>query len=163
MKSNGAFKAALKAAAKKAAEAERKVVRVGFHEHQHYPDGTPVAAVAAVHEYGTATVPARPFMRPTLKDKGKEWGETMKAGLEGAVTGQGMSVDAVLEAVGMLAASDIQAGISAVTSPALKPATIKARNRKYKSKSKDGNVSAKPLIDTGLMHASVSHVVTEKE
>ena len=40
-----------------------------------YPDGTPVAAVAAFNEFGTDRIPPRPFMRQTIAKNQAAWGE----------------------------------------------------------------------------------------
>ncbi|MFT9399734.1 hypothetical protein [Acetobacter sp.] len=49
-------------------------VKAGFLAGSQYPDGTPVASIAAVQEFGasirhgahTTLVPARPFLRPAI-------------------------------------------------------------------------------------------------
>ena len=41
---------------------------VGWHRDDKYPDGTPVATVAFFNEYGTSTIPERPFMRRVNND-----------------------------------------------------------------------------------------------
>ena len=45
------------------------VAQIGFPSGQHYPDGTNVAYVAAIQEFGAPAVniPPRPFMQPTVK------------------------------------------------------------------------------------------------
>ena len=58
-----------------------------------------------------------------------------------------MSAFDVLDLVGMQAAADIQTKISSIYTPPNAPATIRAKG------------SAKPLIDTGLMLASVQNAV----
>ncbi|WP_237184455.1 hypothetical protein [Rodentibacter caecimuris] len=57
-----------------------KVARVGVIENQHYDDDTPVAYIAAVHEYGSESnnIKPRPFFRPTISEKQKEWGLPLK-------------------------------------------------------------------------------------
>ena len=50
-------------------------LRVGFLENAKYPDGTPVAMVAAIQDYGApgAGIPPRPFFRNMIADKQREW------------------------------------------------------------------------------------------
>ena len=43
-------------------------VKVGFFSTAKYQDGTPVAAVAAWNEFGTKTIPERPFFRNALAE-----------------------------------------------------------------------------------------------
>lgn len=43
-------------------------VQVGYYTGSTYPDGTPVSAVAAWHEFGTSNMPQRSFMRAAMKE-----------------------------------------------------------------------------------------------
>ena len=56
----------LKAALKKAEEARRSKVKVGFFSSARYEDGQPVAEVAAIQEFGGGNVPERPFFRQAI-------------------------------------------------------------------------------------------------
>lgn len=132
-----------------------KEVRVGFFEHSKYPDGTPIAYVAAVQELGYGPIPPRPFMRPAEQQNKVKWVAGIAKGVSAALDGS-MTIDHALEQVGMVAAADVKKAIKAVTAPALSDATIRARASKKKSK---GNVSAKPLVDTGQMIQAVTSVV----
>jgi len=87
-------------------------------------------------------------MRPTIKEQKDKWTETMKKGVQQVVLGKKEATD-VLELVGMQAAADIQTKISSIYSPPNAPSTIKRKG------------SAKPLIDTGYMLASVSSAVNK--
>lgn len=129
-------------------EFEGLVAQIGFPSGQHYPDGTNVAFVASIHEFGApaAKIPARPFMQPTVRAKKDSWVNTVKKKLPDVVTGKLTAFD-VLDLVGIQAAADIQTTISKVTSPPLSPITIARKG------------SSKPLIDTGLMLASVRNSV----
>lgn len=154
------FKKALQERIEQARIAKSKVVKVGVVEHQHYDDDTPVAYVAAIQEYGTAHIPPRPFFRPTIAEKKKEWAKDVVNGISA-----GAAALDVLELVGMKAASDVKEKIGEITSPPLALSTLKARNRKAhnQSKSKPKAISIKPLIDTGLMQDSISSIVEDKE
>ena len=117
--------------------------KVGWFETAAYPDGTAVAYVPTIHEFGTASIPARPFMRPAVADNGSQWLEQLADGARASLTG-GQSPDAVLELVALGAAGNVAEKIAAVASPPLKPATIARKG------------SSKPLVDTGQMIASVT-------
>lgn len=117
--------------------------KVGWFESAHYPDGTAVAYVATIHEFGTEHIPARPFMRPAVQDNGPEWMQLLGQGAQRAAEGS-ISARDVLEMVTLKAAGDVAKKIEAVTSPALSPVTIKRKGK------------AKPLIDTGQMFQSVT-------
>lgn len=61
-------------------------VRVGFLEGATYPDGTPVAEVAAINNFGAplAGIPARPFFSGMVREKSPEWGDKFAAVLKAA-------------------------------------------------------------------------------
>lgn len=117
--------------------------KVGWFESAHYPDGTPVAYVATIHEFGIGRIPARPFMRPAVADHGREWIDLLGQGAKAAING-GPSPAEVLEAVTLAAAGNVAEKIQAVTSPPLSPVTIKRKGHD------------KPLVDTGQMVQSVT-------
>lgn len=140
------------------ADLERKRVRVGWFDTSRYEDGTPVAYVATIQEFGhpAGGIPARPFMRPTVQDKTQEWRDTLSAG--GRQVAQGnLTVDQMLGSFGELAAGQIAETIAGIHTPALADSTIAARQRKRKSP----GVSVKPLVDTGLMVQTVTSKVED--
>lgn len=126
-----------------------KKVDVGFFANATYPDGTPVAAVAAAQEFGSANTPARPFMRTTIAEQSKRWGSGTKAFLKQS----GYDAEQALELLGSQATLDMVDKIASITEPALSPRTVAAK-RKNGSKMPD-----KPLIDTGRMSNSISYQV----
>lgn len=134
-------------------------LRVGYFAESRYPNGTPVAYVAAIQEFGypEGGIPPRPTLRPTAQERKKEWAEQILKGTRQALLGKASVVN-VLEAVGMAAAGDVRKTIATLTNPPLAPSTL--RNRQ--SKKKTPGVSTKPLIDTSLMINSVAHSVTKK-
>lgn len=129
-------------------EFEGMVAQIGFPSGINYEDGTSVAYVAAIQEFGAPAVgiPPRPFMQPTVKEKKDTWVKTIEKSLPKVALGE-MSAFDVLDLVGIQAAADIQTKISSIYTPPNAPATIRAKG------------SAKPLIDTGLMLASVQNAV----
>ena len=52
-----------------------KVGRVGYFENSKYEDGTSVAYVATIQEYGSPAqgIPPRPTMRPTVANNWQSW------------------------------------------------------------------------------------------
>lgn len=119
--------------------------KVGWFESATYKDGPPVAYVATIHEFGAPSqgIPARPFMRPAVAEKGQSWVDLLGQGAKAALNGS-VSPAAVLEAVTLRAAGDVAIAIRAVTSPPLKPATVARKG------------FDKPLVDTGQMLKSVT-------
>lgn len=126
------------------------VAQVGLPSGINYEDGTKVAEVAAIQEFGApaAKVPARPFIRPTVKEQKEQWTNIIAKSIPKVIENKMTAFD-VLDLVGRVAAADIQTKISSIYSPPLSPITIRRKG------------SAKPLIDTGLMLASVQNAVNK--
>ncbi len=139
-----------------------KVAKVGFFPSAIYEDGTHVAYVATIQEYGVAQkgIPPRPFMRPTIEKQQMTWRAIADQGARSMLAGKATG-EQVLEAIGLKAAGDIRRTISQIQSPALKPSTIAARLRGYADKKTTGNLT-KPLVHTGTLINSVSSEVSEK-
>lgn len=135
--------------------------RVGFFEQHRYPDGTPVAQVAAVHEFGAPSknIPPRPFFRPTIEEYAPAWAKQIEQGAKRVLTGDATAPQ-VLEAVAMGAAGNVAQTIAAITAPPLAPATVEARTAKRKDKTVTQTLQ-KPLVDTGLMIQSVTGALVE--
>jgi hypothetical protein len=136
-------------------------VRVGWFESAKYPNGMPVAYNASIHEFGGGHVPPRPFMRPTAEEQRGEWAKQFGRAAK-AITDGKIDASAAFEQLGGMVAGDIRKTITAITAPPLKESTIAAKRRKRADKKTTGNLS-KPLIDTGLMLASLTHVVGTEE
>lgn len=132
------------------------VAQVGFPSGKNYPDGKPIAEVAAQNEFGAPAkrIPARPFMQPTIQEQKDNWSKQIAGGVKQVVLGRMTAFD-VLFAVGDLAANDMKAKIASIYSPALSPYTIAKRLEK-------GNSSTKPLIDTSLMLSYLQHGVAKE-
>lgn len=126
-------------------------VEVGFFANSTYTDGTPVAMIAAIQEFGTDKIPARSFMRTTIADKQAQWAKAAAA----VMRATGCNPQQALEQLGAVAANDIQEKIKAITDPPLAPYTIKRRREKGSENPE------KPLIDTGRMVESVSYQVSD--
>lgn len=130
-----------------------KQLKVGFIDGATYPDGTPVAMVAATNEYGNPAnnQPPRPFFRNAIADHESAWLEAITRGLQ-----KGVPLDDVLAVVGEKAVGDVVQSIATLMDPPLSPATIASRKSK-------GNASTKPLVDTKVMIRDVHYEVGEIE
>lgn len=153
--------------------------KVGWFETAKYPDGMQVAEVAQMQEFGTKTIPARPFMRPAVIKNQNRWQETINKVSARVVEGKMSAIDA-MNVITEQAAIDVVEQIKSVVSPPLSPITIGVR--KYKQLGKQvtgktigeiatkleegkldlGGVSTKPLNDTGHMIATLTTHVEEK-
>lgn len=86
---------------------------------------------------------ARPYMRKTLEERGKDWKKALAALLK-----QGVSPEAALEMIGTQMVADIRAQIDAAQSPPLKPATLARKKGK-----------GKLLIYSGQLKNAIKHEV----
>ena len=111
--------------------------------------GTPVAAIAAAHEFGHEHIPPRPFMRPTVEKKQNDWIRAAVAFLKGDST----NIRGAFTIVGELASKDMQKTIEDRVDPPLSEETIE---RKTKRGRKDPTI---PLIDTGTLQESINYEV----
>jgi hypothetical protein len=131
-------------------ELSRKVakpasVKVGFLEKSKYPDGTPVAMIAALNEYGVPSrgQPPRPFFRRMIAAKQGEW----PSAIAGFLRDNDLDAEKALDLAGAAIAGQLRESIRNLTDPPLSPSTIRRKG------------SAKPLVDTGHMFNSVDHEV----
>ncbi len=139
--------------------------KIGFFKSAVYPDGTPIAYVASIQEFGypEGGIPPRPFMRNAMDANGREWTRNFGILAKRVVNGR-MSPRDALEAIGVLAAGDVRKSISALTTPPLAKSTLQARYRRATSGgSPIKYLSIKPLVDTGALLAHVTHVVEPSE
>ena len=116
-------------------------VKVGFFSTARYQDGTPVAAVAAWNEFGTETIPERPFFRNALAESERSVGRILQAGLDT----KKMVVDEQLAGrVGAHVQGKIQDSITSLKEPPNAPETVRRKG------------SSDPLMDTGTLRNSVA-------
>jgi hypothetical protein len=125
---------------------------IGFLENATYPDGTKVAFVAAMNEYGDGKRPPRPFFSTTVEKRGGAWGHNLGVALKK----YNFNAAASLAIVGQGAKEDVEASIREFTSPPLAESTIARKSSGTVKKIKGVLGPAKPLIDTGHMLNSVS-------
>ena len=153
---------------------QRPTVRVGFLEGATYPTGEPVALIAAYQEFGTKSIPSRPFFRDMIKQKKASWGPAV-ANL--MVVNQGDALK-TLAMVGEGIAGQLRASIIALIAPPLSPVTLMLRSMRAQDPSLVvtgrtvaeaarrvaagvalGTVSTKPLVDSGHLLQSVGYEV----
>jgi hypothetical protein len=121
-------------------------LRAGFLENATYPDGTHVATVAAIQEFGApnAGIPSRPFFRGMIAKESPHWADDVAKLLVAS------NYDAMhaLASMGMEIKNELQDAIKAFDTPALAPATIARKG------------FDKVLIDTGHMWQSIDYEVS---
>ena len=120
-------------------------LRVGFLEKAKYPDGTSVAMIAAINEYGAPSrgQPPRPFFRNMIHEKSPEWPEA----IGNLLIANNYDASKTLEIVGAAISGQLRQSIADLMEPPLAPSTIKRKG------------FDKPLIETSHMINSVSFEV----
>ena len=119
-------------------------LEVGFFAGATYPDGTSVALVAATQNFGSRTIPPRPFFSNMVAEKSPQWGAKVAALLE---HNEGNSKIA-LEQMGLEIVGELKDSIVATNTPPLSPITIARKG------------FDKPLIDTSHMLNSIGSRVS---
>jgi hypothetical protein len=165
-----------------------KVGKVGWLGGTRYPDdpasgkqGPDVAYIATIQEYGypAGGIPPRPFVRPSIAKNIEKWRAIALKYSKRVLENNGSVAD-VFEAVGASAQGDIDKAIVQLVEPPLSPVTIAARLRRRKvgnaevlahkvvnklpltdKEQKSFGLLDKPLIDTGLMLATLTHTVED--
>lgn len=118
---------------------------VGFLENATYPDGTPVAMVAAIQDFGAPSrgIPPRPFFRNMVAEKSPEWPKAVGD----LLMATNYDVQKTLTMTGEAIAGQLRQSIVDTNEPPLAPATIARKGH------------ATPLVDTGHMLASVDYEI----
>lgn len=129
-----------------------RVVKIGFPQGKTEADGTPVALIAATHEFGSPErgIPERSFLRSGMRENQEKYVRLNKVNLVRILRGQ-LTSDQALGQLGEMAKGDVQQKIRSGDFAPLKQATM------------DRKGSSKPLIDTGQMVQSVSCELGEGE
>lgn len=120
------------------------LLKVGFLSGATYPDGTSVAMVAAIQNYGSGTIPPRPFFSNMVAAKSKEW----PGAIAGLLVANDYDAEKTLQITGQAISGQLKQAIRDTSAPPLAPSTIARKG------------FSKPLIDTGQMLNSVDFEVT---
>jgi len=135
-------------------------VKVGFLAESTYPDGKPVAMIAAIQDYGAPSrgIPPRPFFRNMVAAKKAEWPGAIKDLLKA----NGYDALRTLQQTGDAIAGQLRESIINTNSPPLAASTLRRRGvapgTKY-DPGKPETFGAKPLVDTGHMLNSINYQV----
>lgn len=153
--------------------------KVGWFESSHYPDGTPVAYVVMVQEFGWGPIPPRLGMRTTAAAKKTEWAATSALASKRVLDGK-MTPMQAMDLLAIKAEGDVAKHIATVTQPPLSPFTLAARKRRqlggivtgatlgeFGARQKAGTldtsgVSTKPLVDSALMINTLTHITESR-
>lgn len=150
-------------------------VKIGFLSGATYPDGTPVAYIAAIQNFGAPAkgIPARPFFTQMIAEKSPGWGDTLAT----LLATHDYDVETVLGLMGQGIAGQLREAIVNMNEPANSPVTNLLKQRFPMGKESGmtfddvlqawsdvaGGATApagKPLVWSGHMLNSVDYEVT---
>ena len=116
----------------------KRVAKIGVPIGPTEAEGTPLALIAAVHEFGSEDkgIPERPWLRTSIRENSDKRRKLNKATLVKIVKGT-LTIDQALGQLGLIASADAQKKVRTGPFAPLAQSTIKAKG------------SSKPLIDTG--------------
>jgi len=127
----------------------RQRVEVGIHETAGAAaDGLTLATIGAIQEYGTEDIPARPWLTQGIA--AAKPAELMRREAKAVANGE-RTARVAAERLGLAVVAAVQERIAEGIAPPNAPATQAAKG------------SSTPLIDTGRLRQSISHVVSEEE
>lgn len=127
-------------------------IRVGIqHDAGAEPDGTSLVEVAVWNEFGTETIPSRPFMRRTADEKRRAVGALGEGFLKRVIAGS-VAPSSALHQIGLWFAAEVVKTINSSASWAAPnaPSTIAAKG------------SSHPLVDTSHLRKNIKHIVRRK-
>ena len=127
-----------------------RVVRIGYPAGPTEQDGTPLALIAAVHEFGSTVrnIPERSFLRSTMNENMAKYIRMNRGNLQRVVNGH-QSMHTALSLLGQVAVGDVKRKIRNGPFAELQPSTIRRKG------------SSKPLIDSGMLMQSVTYEVDQ--
>lgn len=128
--------------------AERRRVLVGVPAGKQEKDGTPIALIAAVHEFGSPErgIPERSFLRAGILSNLQQLIAINAASIRQIASGS-MTMVSALNRLGLFAAGAVQKQIAEGDYTPLRPATIARKG------------SSKPLIDTASLRQSITYQI----
>ena len=147
----------LKEKLREIANLDKLNLKVGFFENARYPDGTPVAYVGYLNEYGGHN-PPRPFMKRTAQRRMKSWSKGIARNFNRADRN---SLKRAFEMAGQVAVGDVKRTIKDWEPGGNSSATVRAKARRARSGKNLMPINPETvLIDTGKMISSVAYEVT---
>ncbi len=115
------------------------------------------AAIGKIMEDGSpaANIPARPHLKPSVREQRDNIVKTYKAGAKAVLDGKAKNATAVHHRVGLMVETAVKAKINEGDFTPLAPATLAKRRAR-------GRKSEKPLVDTAQYRNAITHVVREE-
>ena len=120
----------------------KATLNVGFFESSRYTEGTYVAQVARIQEYGSIKIPPRPFFRNAIDNNMQRWLDFLGRDLVNT-----NNAETSYNRLGEVVRGDIVESITQLDTPPNAPKTIARKG------------SSNPLIDTGFLRSNVTFKV----
>lgn len=122
-----------------------------------------------IHENGSPSrnIPARPFLRPGVKEGSEKICSQMEAAMRAALKDDKTAMKAHLERAGMVAVSSVKSYMQTASFAPLADSTLRNRHRSRKTKSRRTNEllgkDVRPLINTGALQQSIDYYVEDED
>lgn len=113
-------------------------ILVGYFKGLLYDNNIPVAQVASWNEFGTDTIPARPFIRNCIRNNRKKWIKLYK---DNVIRNNKLDLNYIANII----VGDVKTSIDKTIEPPNKQSTIAKKK------------SSHPLIDTGRLKNSITY------
>jgi hypothetical protein len=122
-----------------------QAVTIGIHEDANARDDGELnnATIGAINNFGTETIPARPWLKPGVEKGINDYIEVVREGLEKEI-----SPEVILEQIGLMAVGNVQEYMTELKTPPNALSTIKQKGFNN------------PLIRTGELRAAVNYKIT---
>ncbi len=166
-------------ALKKLTGDSKRVVNVGVGPGKREPDGTPLAMIGAVQEFGAPElgIPERPWLRPAITDNRAEYTALNRINLVKLMKGE-ITYDDALGQLGAMAVGNVVKQIKTADYTPLKASTLAARARrntgaynKALARKREKMIAAgqtppptgRPLVDTGNFWQSITFSIGPRD
>ena len=140
---------------------DKAVVKTGIQSNAGENEGVSIAEYAAFNEFGTRTIPERPFMRKTFDDNLANWNKLVERLFKGILGGK-LDVKFAFETLGEQTQNDMQDTITKGGFAPNSDLTINGgwmKSPSGKSFYVKGKGSNRPLIDGGAMIGAITFEV----
>ena len=140
---------------------DKVVVKTGIQSNAGENGGVSIAEYAAFNEFGTRTIPERPFMRKTFDDNISNWNALTERLLKGILDNK-IDVKSAFELLGEKTQNDMKDTITSGNFEKNSDITINGgwmKSPSGKTFYVKGKGDKRPLIDTGTMLNSIRYEV----
>lgn len=121
-------------------------IAVGYFKGLLYDNNIPMVQIASWNEFGTETIPPRPFMRNSIRNNRKKWIKLYRD----RIIRNKLNINRSSNYIANIMVVDVKTSIDKQLNPPNRPSTIEEKK------------SSHPLIDTGRLNNSLTYEITAK-